>query len=163
MLKETTESFGQGERPEPNGIVIRDGFDEIEKEDSVVFYACKSWQEVLAHLREQQAAAYFLEEWSVLSPEALAYYLRGHLEYLSETLTSTHPDEEYVFQFFGALYQVIFIHKGSPFSVHQTDLLKRLAEDTSLRATDEKKFPFYSHDIANAAAQFLSELAQHEK
>lgn len=163
LFKEIAESFGQDEQPEASEIIVWDCFDQLEKEDAVAFYADKSWHEVVAYLREQGEARYFLEEWSVLAPKALAYYLRGHLEFLNETLNAARPDEEYVFRFVGALYQVIYMHKGSPFSVHQTNLLKRLAQDIADKATDLSRFPFNGHDIAKNAAQFLAQLARHGK
>lgn len=37
--------------PNADTLVINDGFDELEKEDAISFYAGKFWQDVLKHLR----------------------------------------------------------------------------------------------------------------
>ena len=130
---EIADHFGVGRQPHSNDVVLWDGFDQLEKEGAVQFYTGKTWSDVLEHLRGLKdervfGAAYYLEEWSVLSQEALLYYLRAHLEFLLETLSSPQPDEEFVFFFFGQLYQVIYMHKGSPFNSAQTLLLQRVAQ-----------------------------------
>jgi hypothetical protein len=79
--------------------------------------------------------AYFLEEWSVLSPRALAYYARAHLEFLLETRASAQTDEEFIFCFLGQLYQVV--HAGNPFHPAQTNLLRRVVEWIGEEAGDE--------------------------
>jgi hypothetical protein len=158
--------FGQGERPRESELVIWNGFDENEKQYAVRFYAGKAWLDVLAHLRGLKdawvfGAAYYLEEWSVLSPSALAYHARAHLEFLCETLVSGRPDEEFVLQFFGQLYQVAYMHKGSPFNAAQTDLLRRIAERMAEEAAVPGLFE-YPDDVKDAAGQFLAELKAHD-
>lgn len=161
-----TTLFGQGERPHENELVLWDGFDQFEKEDAVRFYAGKTWPEVLAHLRGLKdawvfRAAYYLEEWSVLSPSAMAYHTRAHLEFLCETLASGHPDEEFVVRLLGQLYQVAYMHKGSPFNVAQTDLLRRIAEQIGEKAAVPGLFE-YPEDVKRLAKEFLAELKAHD-
>jgi hypothetical protein len=105
LLREVMTAFGQGERPEKEDeLVLWDGFDQPTKEDAVRFYAGKTWLDVLAHLRTLKdeplfRGAYFLEEWAVLNPPALAYYSRAHLEFLRETLASAEADTRAVDRF----------------------------------------------------------------
>jgi hypothetical protein len=158
--------FGQGPRPDERELVVRDGFDELEKESAVRFYAGKTWSDVLAHLRALKdeplfRAAYFLEEWSVLSPPALAYYARAHLEFLSETLATDRPDEEFVFHLLGQLYQVFYIHKGSPFTHAQTDLLRRVVQRIAEEATKPGLFEYFGDDIIESAKRVLTEMGAH--
>ena len=156
-------NFGEASQPRSNNIVLWDGFDQLEKESAVRFYAGKSWADVLKHLRGLKnepvfGGAYYLEEWSVLTREALPYYLRAHLEFLLETLSSPRPDEEFVFFFLGQLYQVIYMHKGSPFNPAQTLLLQRVAEHVAENADDQKRFVYFHQDIKTQVATFLAEL-----
>jgi hypothetical protein len=141
--------------------VVHDGFDELEKADAVRFYAGKTWSDVLAHLRSLRAeplfrAAYFLEEWSVLAAPALSYYARAHLEYLWETLVDERPDEEFVFHLLGQLYQVFYMHKGSPFSPAQTDLLRRAALWIADETAGPDVFEYFADDITASAKRFLA-------
>lgn len=157
--------FGQGERPPESELVLWNGFDQPEKEYAVRFYSGKTWPDVLAHLRGLKdepvfGAAYFLEEWSVLSVSALAYHARAHLEFLCETLASADPDEEFVLKFLGQLYQVIYMHKGSPFNPAQTDLLRRVAQRIGEKAVVPGSFE-YCEDVKRGADQFLAELEAH--
>jgi len=73
---------------------------------------------------------------------------RAHLEFLWETLAEEQPDEEFVFHLLGQLYQVFFIHKGSPFSALQTDLLRRIVV----------WIPDEAADIKESAGQVLREM-----
>lgn len=160
---EIATSFGRRERPHESELVRWDGFDQLEKECAVRFYSGKTWLDVLAHLRGLKdqpvfGAAYCLEEWSVLAPAALAYHARAHLEFLCETLATAHPDEEFVFRFLGQLYQVVYMHKGSPFSPAQTDLLRRVAQRIVEKAAAPGSFEDYGCDIIRQAQEFLAEI-----
>lgn len=164
--REVMTAFGQGERPHEEELVVWDGFDVLDKEGAVRFFSGKSWADVLAHLRGLKdepllKAAYFHEEWSVLSPQALAYYARAYLEFLRETLATVQQDEEFVFYFLGALYQVFYMHKGSPFSPTQTNLLRRIVERIREKAAALEAFDYFVDDIEFQAAQVLTEMDAH--
>ena len=121
---------------------------------------------MLEHLRRLKSApafsgAYYLEEWSVLSKAGLSYYLRSHLECLLETLSSAEPHEEFVYFLIGQLYQVVYMHKGSSFSLAQKSLLQRIARFTVENAKDPKRFVYYSEGIEHQVATFMGELEKH--
>ena len=155
--------FGQGNQPDESELVIWDGFDTPEKEGAVNFYAGKTWQDVLAHLRAMKdepvfRAAYFLEEWTVLSPPALAYYARAHLEFLWETLADERPNDEFVFHLLGQLHQIVHMHKGSPFNAGQTDLLRRVVRWIAEKVADPSVFEDFRDDIEDWAEKVIAEL-----
>lgn len=167
LYRELRIVFGQGEQPEERALVVWDGFDQPTKEDAVRFYSGKSWPDVLAHLRKLKdepvfRGAYFLEEWSVLSPGALAYYARAHLDFLPETLAGTQRNEEFPFYFLGQLYQLFYMHKGTPFTSVQTSLLRRLVEWLAEMATTPGTFEYYAADIKLQAEKVLTEMRAHE-
>ena len=158
-------AFGDGEPPEEGELVLWDGFDEPAKEDAVRFFSGKTWPEVLTHLRQLKdapvfGAAYFLEEWSVLRPRALAYYGRAYLDFLQETRESARPDEEFVFYFLGQLYQVFFMHQGSPFDSVLTALLRRVVEQVGEQAA-AGTFEYFGEDIERQAAKLLITMSTH--
>jgi hypothetical protein len=164
---EIAANFGEGHQPHSDDIVQWDCFDQFEKASAFQFYTGKTWSDVLEHLRGLKdepdfGAAYRLEEWSVLSQKALPYYLRAHLEFLLETLSSPQPDEEFIFFFLGALYQVIYMHKGSPFNPAQTLLLQRVAQSVAKIANDHKRFAYFNQDIKAQVVEFLAELGAHD-
>jgi hypothetical protein len=164
---EIATAFGQGERPNEDELVRWDGFDVPAKEDAVRFFSGKTWPDVLGHLqglKHEQVfrGAYFHEEWSVLSPPALAYYARAYLEFLWDTLTTMEPDEEFVFYFLGALYQVFYIHEGSPFSAIQTRLLRRVVDWIDQKAAALECFDYFVDDIKRQADQVLAEIDAHD-
>jgi hypothetical protein len=164
-LHDAITTFGRGERPRESELVVWDGFDQLDKEDAVQFFSGKTWQDVFSHLRglkDEQVfgGAYFLEEWTVLSPSPLAYYARAYLEYLRETLASGTPDEEFVFYFLGGLYQVA--HMGSPFDPSQTALLRRVAQQTAETAAASATFEYFADDIKQQAEKFLAATAAHD-
>lgn len=137
--------------------------DVLDKEGAVRFFSRQTWADVLAHLRglkDEPAfkAACFLEEWSALSSPALAYYARAYLEFLRETLSSPQPDEEFVFYFLGALYQVFYMHKGSPFSPMQTNLLRRMVERIRDMAAALEWFDYFVDNIKLQAEQVLTQM-----
>jgi hypothetical protein len=155
--------FGEGERPEEGELVLWDGFDQPTKEDAIRFYSGKTWMDVLAHLRKLKdepvfAGAYFLEEWSVLSPPALAYYARAYLEFLQETLASAQPNEEFIFHFLGQLYQVFYMHKGSPFSPVQMNALRGVVERLGEKAAAPGSFEYFGDDIRLQAEKVLVQM-----
>lgn len=161
LRNEIAVCFSDEHLPSAESLVLWDGFDEFEKEHAIAFYSGKSWKDVLQHLRGLKdepafGAAYYLEEWSVLSQESLSYYLRAHLEFLLDNLCSTQADEEFIFSFVGQLYQVVYMYKGSPFSLEQTLLLRKIAEVVAKNAKDEGRFPSFSGDIENNVEKFFS-------
>lgn len=164
-LHDAITTFGCGERPHESELVVWDGFDQLDKEAAVQFFSAKTWRDVLSHLRGLKdepvfGGAYFLEEWTVLSPSPLAYYARAYLEYLRETLASAQPDEEFVFDFLGNLYQVA--HMGSPFDPAQTDFLRRVVQQTAEAAAASGSFEYFADDIKHQAEKFLTETAAHD-
>lgn len=167
LHREIMTGFGHGERPEEGALVWQDGFDLPDKADAVRFYSGKTWADVLTHLRGLKdepvfRGAYFLEEWSVLSPLALAYYARAHLEFLLETVPSAEPNEEFTFHFLGALHQVCYMHKGSPFNQGQTELLRQIVLWIGEKATTGP-FEYFGDDIKLSAGQVISELQRHDR
>lgn len=112
----------------------------------------------LRGLRDEPVAgaAYYLEEWSVLSLESLRYFIRAHLEYLLDNLDSNRPDEAFVYFFLGQLAQVIEMHDGSPFNPVQTILLRTLVKVVVENAKDQARFTYFGTDIEKAATQFLA-------
>ncbi len=166
LHQEMSTAFGQGDRPDGSELVLWDGLDQPDKEDAVRFYARKTWPDVLAHLRGLKdeplfRGAYFLEEWAVLRPPALAYYARAHFEFLSETLVQVPPDEEFIFHFLGQLYQVFYMHQGSPFNPAQTNLIRRVVQHIAERAMEPGLFDYYGDDIWEWAEKVLAEMEAH--
>lgn len=147
--------------PNADTLVVNDGFDELEKEYAIGFYAGKSWQDVLKHLRNLKnepvfGAAYYLEEWSVLSKSALSYYIRAHLEFLIDQLSNADPDELFVHSFVAQLYQVAHIYKGSPFNQDETTFLKKVAEAIVRDARDKPHYGDYGVFIEDWVEKFFS-------
>jgi hypothetical protein len=161
FLHDGITTFGNGERPHENELVAWDGFDQLDKESALQFFSGKTWRDVLSHLRGLKeeplfGAAYFLEEWTVLSPSSLAYYARAYVEHLRETLASPHPDEEFIFYFLGALCQVA--HMGTPFDPAQTSVLRTVVQQT---AAASGALEYFADDIKHQAEQFLTATAGH--
>lgn len=156
-------NFGLGNPPGAERVVLWDGFDQLEKERAVAFYSDKAWPDVLSHLNALRnnptaGADYQLEEGSVLSREALPYYLRAHLEYLIQTVAESECDEGFVCCLFSQLYQVIYMHKGSPFSPVQTQLLERIAQTVAAAIDGQEIFSDSAQDIKDQAFTFVAEL-----
>lgn len=151
------ELFGHGERPNKDALVSWDGFDQLDKESAVSFYAGLSWEDVLANLRN--GGTYELEEWGVLCSDALFYYARAHLEYLIETVESESPDDGFVAKFFHELYQLVYAHKGSPFKEKQTTLLVNLAHAVQSAAIERDLEYLLDDYVQNNIERFLEQLA----
>ena len=159
LRREIASSFGRGDPPRVHELVRWDGFDQLDKEDAVAFYSGKTWEDVLAHLRGIASADYQLEEWSVLSREALPYYLRAHLEYLVETLAEPECDEEFVHYLFFELRQVVSDDDGSPFDPVQTRVLELVAQEVAAVMADRQEPDFFwAADIKEEVAGFVAEL-----
>jgi len=158
-----SQCFGQGTPPSCADLVISDGFDPFEKEDALAFYGGKTWQDVFAYLQgikgnPAYGAAYFLEEWAVLNPVYLAYYLRAHLENVLENLASVAPDTEFVLHLLDELRHISRPHKASPFTPAQTALLKRLAQYVRDCAAKDNMSVYQERDIEERATQLLADL-----
>ena len=74
-----------------------------------------------------------------------------------ETLESEEPDDEFVYFLIGALYQVIYMHKGSPFNEAQTETIENLVH-YSLRKENRDRFEYYGNDVKEYGELFFSEL-----
>lgn len=142
--------------PKETSLVVWGGYDELEKKSAVDFFNGKDSGRLLADLKKGEACG--LEEWSVLALPALTYYASAYFCYLLDSLESDVPDEEFVFYLLGALYQVVYMHKGSPFSAEQTGLIKELVALIEQEAKDDTRFEYYSADIQNSVKQFNIEL-----
>jgi hypothetical protein len=136
-------------------LVDWDGYDELEKKGAVEFFENKNWESVLTHLREGNS--YYLEEWSVLNVDCLSYYARAYFEYLLETLERDNPDEEFVFFLFCELYQVVYMHKGSPFNETQTEAINKLVQ-YSLGNEKLDRFEYFSDSVKESGEQYFTEL-----
>ncbi|MES2890125.1 MAG: hypothetical protein V4739_19170 [Pseudomonadota bacterium] len=133
LLNEVRTLFGSGPVPGAEALVDWDGFDLLDKETAVRFFAGKSWEAVLEHDRGHGPCE--LEAWSVLRAPLLSYYGRAHLEYLFETTASDSPDDGFVSQLFHQLYQQVHRHKKSPFTAAQTSVLVRIALQLPVQST----------------------------
>jgi hypothetical protein len=138
-----------------NSLIEDDSYDLLEKEEAIKYFSNKSYADVLKDLH---LGSYYLEEWSVLNTTALNYYARAYFEYLLEALDNKEPDEEFIFFLMGALYQLIYMHKGSPFSSEQTDLIIKLVKHTAIKAENQECFEYFSNDIKENIQEFFNEL-----
>lgn len=144
-----------------NSLVEWDGFDELEKKAALKFFKGKNSGQLLAQLRRGEP--FYLEEWTVLRLEALSHYARAYFIYLLEELASDDPDEEFIFYLMGALYQIIYMNKGSPFSNEQTDLIKALVQLTITKSENESLFEYFGKDIHKSAKEFFDELKKYDR
>ena len=142
--------------PDKPSLVNMDGYDELEKGSAVEFFRGKNVGGILKHL--QNDGPYYLDEWTVLKLDAIIHYAPAYFSYLIESLESKEPEEEFVFFFIGALYQLTYIHKGSPFSSAQTDLIIELVELAVENSKDQARFEYFSDDIQDNAKEFRDEL-----
>jgi hypothetical protein len=149
-------------KPRKEELVVWDGFDELDKPSAVDFYNGKSWEDVLHYLQDPTVGNFYLEEWAVLGPQALAYYLRAYWEFLIETLSSQEgPDEGYVSELFHWLYQMIYMHKGSPLNPEQTAAIVKIAEHVTVEIQDYQRFPEIGEHISRNIDMFLQELIKY--
>ncbi len=156
-------SFGHDKRPPLTDLVLLDGFDQYEKEYAVAFYGGKTWQDVHAYLQGLKnnvaaGAAYQLEEWSVLNPAYLAYYLRAHFEYLFETLNTEDPDTAFILYLLRELQQVIHAQKDNPFTPAQTALIKQVAQFIRDHAAKHDLYAYEEQDLEQYTAKLLVDL-----
>lgn len=61
----------------------------------------------------------------------------------------------------GQLYQVVHMHKGSPFNPAQTDLLRRVAQRIGEKAAAPGSFEYFEDDIICGVKGFLAEMEAH--
>lgn len=158
LLSEVRRLFGSGRVPSTDALVKWDGFDQFEKECAVRFYSGKTWEDVLLHHRS--GGTHELEEWSVLHEPSLSYYGRAHLEYLFNTAGSSTPDDDFVSQLFHQLYQLVYMHKGSPFTPTQTDLLVRIAKAIPVVAIERGVESLIDDYVLHNIKLYLEELAR---
>jgi hypothetical protein len=146
-------------KPRNDELVARDGFDELDKSSAVDFYSGKSWEDVLRHLQALTAGNFYFDELTVLSPQALGYYLRAYLQFLIETLSSQEgPNEGYVSEFFHGMYQMIYMHKGSPLTPEQTAVIVKIAEHVTVEIQDYQRLPEIGEHISGSIKMLLQEL-----
>lgn len=145
--------------PDESSLVEWDGYDELEKKSAIKCFIGKDARRVLEILRKD--GIYYLEEWTVLKPKALIHYAHAYFYYLVETLESDEPDEEFVFDLMGALYQLIYMHKGSPFTPQQTTLINELVSYAMQQAQDGSRFEYCGDDIRDGAGQYFTELSRY--
>lgn len=156
--------FQSTAKPRNENLVIEDGFDELTKPIAVDFFNGKSWEDLLHYLQNPAVGYAYLEEWAVLSPIALAYYLRAYLEFLIETLSGQQEhDVWYISDFFHWQYQMIYMHKGSPLSPKQTAVIVKIAEHVVIEIKDYQRFAEIGDDILINIDLFLKELNQYGK
>jgi hypothetical protein len=157
--------FGGNRVPSRNELVKHDGLDSFLKEDAEKAFSGQSWSDLYKHLETRKnailGADYRLEEWSILEPGPLNYYLRAYLEYLLEVLRQNEPDGEVVSFLFHELYQAVYIHKRDAFDDAQKEVLRDVAAYTAEVIKNHKGFEVERNDIANNIAVFLSELDKH--
>lgn len=149
-------------KPCKQGLVVWNGFDELDKSSAVDFFNGKSWEDVLHHLQDPTVGNFYLEEWAVLGPQAMAYYLYAYLEFLLETLSSqAGPNEEYVNEFFHWLYQMTYMHKGAPLNPQQTACIVKIAEHVTVEFQDYQRFPEMGEQISGNIGKFLQGLVKY--
>ncbi len=159
LREDLAKFFGVGQVPMKEGLVEQDGFDEFEKEDAVSFFAQKSWNEVYELLQGLKddfwgGGNYRFEEWAVLRPDSIKYYLFAYVEFLLDTLEEEDPDEEFVDYFFFELYQVIRIHGASLFSLEEKDVLRNLSAFTKKAIKENSGFDMWRDGINNSIREF---------
>lgn len=156
---EVKNHFPYRTKPRNEALVVWDGFDELDKSSAVDFYSGKSWEDVLQHLQAPTTGNFYFDELTILGPQALDYYLRAYLEFLIETLSSQEgPNEGYVSEFFHGLYQMIYMHKGSPLTPEQTAVIVKIAEHVTVEIQDYQRFPEIGEHISGNVEMLLQEL-----
>jgi len=160
FLTKITSNFGNTKiLTNKDSLVDWDGYDELDKKGAIKYFSRKDRDNVLNHLRE--GGAYYLEEWCVLNKVALSCCAYAYLKHFIETLDSEEPDEEFVIFFIAQLYQVVYMHKGSPFTSIQTEIIKDLVLYAVQKAKTVKYFEYFSEDISENGQQFFNELSKY--
>jgi len=157
--------FGKGSPPAARDLIVWDGMDQLDKEEAQRFFQNKKWEDVLTYLQglRPASAAYFLEEWVVLAPNAISYYARAYIEYLIGTLNSDDPDTEFTANLFAQLYQLAYMYNGHlPFSERQIQLLVAISRASAAIASEGELSSYGEHDIEEQIQKFLQELDPHE-
>ena len=147
--------------PDEISLIENDGYDVLEKKGALKFFEGKNYENIFNHLRS--GGAYYLEEWTVLNISAVTYYAPAYFCYLLLTLESEEPDEEFIFFLVGALYQIIYIYKGSPFNYEQTEIINELVNLSVEASKYPDKFEYYSEDIVKSGKEYFDELKKHER
>lgn len=146
--------------PRASNLVIADGYDILDKESARKLFSGKNNAQLLDDL--QKGKYHCLEEWVVLSVPAMVYYASAYFLYVLETLESKEPDEEFIFHLLGALYQTVYVHKGSPFTLHQNLLIDELITCILEKLDQPEIFEYYRDDIHEGIAQYINIIAQHK-
>jgi len=154
--------FGQGPIPRRTELVKHDGVEPFLKEDAEKAFTGKSWSDIYNHLTAVKdqvfSADYHLEEWSILEPGPLNYYLRAYLEYLLDVLQQNEPDGQFVSFLFHELYQAVYVHKRAAFDEAQKKVLRSLADYTNEVIKSNKGIEIERDGIADNIRSFLTEL-----
>lgn len=147
--------------PSTAALVKNDGWDELDKDAALRFFPGKSWQDLLNHLRSIDnhptlGACFMLEEWSVLEPPAISYYARAYLEHLIDTVESEDPDDRYIHEFFGSLYQIVYSARHESMPEAEWEIFSHVAHCIA----DRQWATSIDADYAPESARiFLAELA----
>ena len=80
----------------------------------------------------------------------------------SETIESENPDEPFISELLMAMYQVVYMHKGSPFSASETDIIKNVVSFIAEAATEKGITGYYDGDIKSGEERSFNELQSHE-
>jgi hypothetical protein len=155
------EHFRAEVMPFRNTLVVFDGFDQLEKEAADAFFRGMHWTEMVTYLREiegslSRGGAFMLEEWAVLEPEPLEYYARAYLEYFVDTLEREVPNLDFLYSFFGELYQLVYMGQYHRLGEPQRETLAMIAH---LIVDDWREVSCEDRESVSTSAQrFLAEL-----
>lgn len=136
LKKGIKKNFGKGSVPTPESLVFFDGFDGLEKEIALEFFANKTWEDVLVWLKGDNH--YYLEELVCLNLQPLNYYYRAYFEFAFYTLEEDEPNEDYLMWFFSQFYQLKYMGKYSLIDKNRkklfSDFAKFVKENNSLNS-----------------------------
>ena len=160
LPKEIERRFSSDRVPNRDELVALDGFDDLGKADAVKHFGGKSWETIYQHLTqgEQGWTNVRLEEWSLLEPHALRYFLRPYLVYLLDTLERTRPDDAFVSYLYFQISEVLRIRGESVFDAHQRELLTEIAGVVLATVERDPKFDIWRNDIKENINRCLSRL-----
>jgi len=161
LPKEIERCFGSDRAPTREELVALDGFDELDKADAVKHFGGKSWEAIHQHLTQGEHGwtNVRLEEWSLLEPRALRYFLRPYLVYLLDTLKHIHPDDEFVSYLYFQLSEVLRVRGESVFDKHQKVLLTEIAGEVLTAVESDPRFDIWRNDIKTNIKKCLSLLS----